>query len=150
MRRKVVQYVAYADSTEPDKGHGTHVAGTILGRRAVNGTEESTGSVDGIAHHAKVALYDIGITGERYLDIPDSVPELMNPGIEAGAKIHSGSWGASTNIYSARGSLFDDFVYDDEDFLIIMAAGNGGRSDGDNTVGSVGSPATAKNIITGE
>lgn len=30
-RRKVIQYVAYADSRDEDGGHGTHVAGTIAG-----------------------------------------------------------------------------------------------------------------------
>ena len=29
LRRKIIQYVAYADSSEDEAGHGTHVCGSI-------------------------------------------------------------------------------------------------------------------------
>ena len=59
-RRKVVQYVPYADNRAEFSSHGTHVAGTIIGRRAVDGRTETEGIADGVAPEAKIAFFDIG------------------------------------------------------------------------------------------
>jgi hypothetical protein len=58
--RKVVQYVALGDDKENGGGHGSHVAGTIAGRRATDGKVESDGDGDGVARAAKLAFFDIG------------------------------------------------------------------------------------------
>lgn len=58
--RKVVQYVARGDNKENAGGHGTHVAGTIAGRRAIDGRTESDGEADGVAKAAQLAFFDIG------------------------------------------------------------------------------------------
>jgi subtilisin family serine protease len=63
--RKVVQYVALGDDKESSGGHGSHVAGTIAGRRATDGKVESDGDGDGVARAAKLAFYDIG-DGKRH------------------------------------------------------------------------------------
>lgn len=68
--RKVVQYYAYTDSTDVLAGHGTHVAGTLVGRRATNGKTESTGQADGIARAAKLAFFDIGSSTTNFLASP--------------------------------------------------------------------------------
>jgi serine protease AprX len=54
------------------------------------------------------------------------------------------SWGAEFNFYTTQARNFDQFVYENDDFLILVAAGNSGAGDAAN---SVGSPATAKNVI---
>ena len=41
--RKIVQYYAFNDDSDVYNGHGTHVAGTIAGKRSVNGKDESNG-----------------------------------------------------------------------------------------------------------
>jgi subtilisin family serine protease len=64
--RKVVQYVAFGDNKENRGGHGSHVAGTIAGRRATDGRVESDGDGDGVARAAKLAFYDIG-DGKKHL-----------------------------------------------------------------------------------
>jgi hypothetical protein len=57
--RKIVQYVAYADSKDSGNGHGTHVAGSIVGQKASDGRQESSGKGDGVAKGAKLSVFDI-------------------------------------------------------------------------------------------
>lgn len=147
-RRKVVQYVPFADDKAQFSSHGTHVAGTIVGRRASNGQTESDGRADGIAPDSKIAFFDIGGGRSGFLSTPNDSTDLFSPGLNAGAKIHSASWGSNFNGYGVQEREFDEFAYNNDDFLIIIAAGNSGsnrfRTDIPNTVGS---PATAKNVI---
>ena len=59
-----MQYVPFGDTSDDISSHGTHVAGTVGGRRAINGDTESTGAVDGIARAAKISFVDVGVSGE--------------------------------------------------------------------------------------
>jgi len=147
-RRKVVQYVPYADGRAEFSSHGTHVSGTIVGRRAIDGRTETNGIADGVAPEAKIAFFDIGDANTRFLSTPNDSEDIFAPGLSAGAKVHSASWGTNFNGYGVQEREFDEFAYENDDFLIVIAAGNSGggqyRTDIPNTVGS---PATAKNII---
>jgi len=144
-RRKVVQYVPQPDTDDSDvyDGHGTHVVGSILAKRSTDGTVggEEAGNLEGMAKDAKVAFFDLG-AGNSCCFVPGDTATLFGPGVDAGAKFHSASWGNSDSSYSFYSSIFDQFAYDNDDFLSIVAAGNSGTS-----LNSVGSPATAKNII---
>uniref|UniRef100_A0A7S4MVU2 subtilisin n=1 Tax=Odontella aurita TaxID=265563 RepID=A0A7S4MVU2_9STRA len=144
-KRKVVQYVSHADSRDDNNGHGTHVVGSILGRRSDDGTSsgETNGLGDGIARDAKIAFFDIGYTNRPYLNVPQNAPNLLDPGRNAGAKIHSASWGSNDNGYGRDERGFDAYLRKNDDFLIIIAAGNSGSRG--NTVGK---PATCKNGIS--
>ena len=73
----------------------------------------------------------------------------MVPGIEfifkkayPTASIHSASWGASYNGFTTDSIGVDNFTFDNDDFVVVIAAGN----DGDGP-GTIGAPATAKNCI---
>ena len=51
---------------------------------------------DGVARGAKVAFFDIGgvnSNGQGYLSVPQSSAAIFDPGYNAGARIHSASWG---------------------------------------------------------
>ena len=125
--RKVVQYFAYVDGTDYFHGHGTHVCGSIVGKKANVNNVESTGMADGIATGAKLAFFDIG-TSFGGLSMPMTSSEILDPGFKkAGAKIHSASWGNNANNYGAQDADFDDYLYDNEDYLILVAAGNSGQ-----------------------
>jgi len=102
--RKVVQYVAHADTGDYNNGHGTHVAGTIAGKR-FDGEE---GAADGIASGAKLAVLDAG-RGTACCIIPSNVLDTGAPH----AKIHSASWGSYTRgQYISRDRIFDQFMYE--------------------------------------
>jgi subtilisin family serine protease len=79
------------------------------------------------------------------LDVP-SASTLFTPGYNAGARIHSASWGTpNINAYTVYDLQIDEYAYENPEFLFVVAAGNGGRGNSANTVAS---PATTKNGIS--
>eukprot|EP00588_Corethron_pennatum_P022092 CAMPEP_0194313632 /NCGR_PEP_ID=MMETSP0171-20130528/10485_1 /TAXON_ID=218684 /ORGANISM="Corethron pennatum, Strain L29A3" /LENGTH=880 /DNA_ID=CAMNT_0039068663 /DNA_START=260 /DNA_END=2901 /DNA_ORIENTATION=- len=100
-----------------------------------------------------------------YFRIPVDTSEILDPGFFlAKANIHSVSWYANyngdvSNQYEYREKDFDEFMYDNDLFLIVTAAGNNGRTcrkiscteDADYTydnMKSLTSPASNKNGLT--
>jgi len=121
-------------------GHGTHVAGTLLGA--------GTGAAalfDGVAPAARLAFYDLLPDCERCgLAVPLELDEtLLRWSYDAGARVHSGSWGAATRgRYNADAAAVDRFAWRERTFLSVFAAGNDGP-----TADSMTSPAVAKNAL---
>jgi len=140
-KRKIVQYIPVADGGDTTRGHGTHVAGSAVGRRATQGTQESTGIADGMARAAKLSVVDIG-TSRGSLSIPRE-STLFTLAYNAGSRIHSASWGGPFNSYGFQERNYDRYISDNDDFLLVIAAGN----DGEEGSGTVGSPATGKNSL---
>lgn len=79
----------------------------------------------------------------------DSVADLVQKQLDDGAAISSNSWGANSNTYNAEARSYDIATRDsgsaagNQPLVFIFAAGNAGPS-----ASSVGTPATAKNVIT--
>lgn len=137
-----MQYRPFVDNRDDEYGHGTHTAGTIAGKRV-----DGRGMADGVAPGAKLAVADIGANGQLSTPLDSDLLRTGRPSGNCGddcAHIHSASWGAELNFYTAQARNFDQFMYDNDDFLILVAAGNSGYGDKPHTVGS---PATGKNII---
>eukprot|EP00977_Amphora_coffeiformis_P002808 scaffold528_cov165-Amphora_coffeaeformis.AAC.20 len=141
LARKVIQYVSFADDSDYANGHGRSIAG----RRSDNGLSERFGDGDGVAKAAKLAFFDIGESNNG-LRVP-LISTVLAAGYEdAGARIHSASWGSPRqNSYSSYDHSADSFMYNNPDFLFIVAAGNSGR---DRPLGSIASPGLNKNGIT--
>jgi hypothetical protein len=141
-QRKVVQYAPFASTGENEaSGHGTHVGGSIVG----SSTTTTQAQHNGIAYNAKIAVYDIGRPNAPSLNLP--LPglheNLFPPSDRVGAQTHCNSWGSASSNYDELSRDFDRFQWENQDFLVLVAAGNSGR-DG---VETVGTPATAKNIV---
>ena len=145
-RRKVVQYEPFVDDKDDPSGHGTHVVGTIVGHRAVDGRTESDGMANGVAKDAKVAFFDCGAGGDS-LSIPADKGRYLGVGTSAGARIHSSSWGSFLvpPKYDSMTRDTDSYLYNDWNFLQVVAAGNSGTA---NKEATIGSPAVAKNVLT--
>ena len=78
--------------------------------------------------------------------IPRDIKYLLETGKEAGAKLHSASWGGKALSYDKMTRDVDDYIYKNQDFLLIVAAGNSGSGGKAQTIMS---PAQAKNALTG-
>ncbi|EKX54911.1 hypothetical protein GUITHDRAFT_44499, partial [Guillardia theta CCMP2712] len=141
--RKIVSYRFFTNSSTDvsDKvgGHGTHVAGSILG----NSLSNSTGPYNGAAPDAKLSFDDVSNDISEAFFLPDDLNTQLFPHSYAlGAKLHSDSWGSDTPQYTSSSKEMDQFMFDHDDFLILVAAGNTGPG-----AGTIGSPATGKNIL---
>ncbi|GAB5367423.1 hypothetical protein AAMO2058_001228800 [Amorphochlora amoebiformis] len=138
-KRKVVMYIAYEDQDDCRDGHGSHCAGSIAGFSTTGDTQGT-----GVAKDAKLAVMDISDSC-RGLKLPnDLISGFLQPMHDnAGARIHSASWGSETSAYTNGARQFDKFIYDNPEHLVFIAAGNSGS----NGLSSVGSPATLKNGI---
>ena len=97
-----------------------------MGHKSIDGTTETSGYADGVAFDAKVAFFDIGLTGRSGLTTPTDVVTMFSPGRAAGARLHSASWGTEDNSYSIQEHNMDNYIYWLDDFLILVAAGNDG------------------------
>lgn len=132
-------------------GHGTHVAGSVLG----GGTSATLGfSVRGTAPRARLILQSVldgfgGLGG-----LPDDLHDLFEtPYVDDDARIHTNSWGniVGDGSYNQNSRELDDFVWNHRDCVICFAAGNEGvdrNANGQVDPRSVTPPGTAKNCIT--
>ena len=138
-RRKVIQYVYNIETDGLDElgGHGTHCAGSIAGNCL------GDGNMNGMAPEAKIAFFDIGLN-DGNLSISPSLTAILQTAYNAGARIHSNSWGNGIPVYGSYSEAIDDFQFNNPYFLTIIAAGN----DGDEGFGSTSNPALAKNDVT--
>jgi hypothetical protein len=134
---------------DPD-GHGTHVAGSVLG----NGVSKVDGPVRGTAPSAKLVLQSVLDSGGGLGGLPDNLNDLFHlPYVTDKARVHTNSWGSTGNfgVYDQQAHEVDEFVYNNRDMLICFAAGNDGEdanSNGQIDPNSVTPPGTAKNCLT--
>jgi serine protease AprX len=132
-------------------GHGTHVAGSVLG----DGTS-SGGAIRGVAPKAKLFFQSL-MDGEGGLGgLPLNLGDLFEQAYQAGARIHNNSWGAATSsAYTVNSTEVDEFAARRRDMLIVISAGNEGQAENPRNAQkghvdwlSIGSPASCKNALT--
>ncbi|ASN53497.1 S8 family serine peptidase [Sinomonas sp. R1AF57] len=139
-----------ANADDPH-GHGTHVAGSVLG----DGTSATMGgAIQGTAPAARLVLQSTLDSAGQLGGLPADLHDLFRPPYDTdGARVHTNSWGSTTPglPYDSSSQEIDDFVWTHQDMVITFAAGNDGADkDRDGLVdgGSIGSQSAAKNCIT--
>ena len=148
-------------AADVDSGHGTHTATSVLGSGGPAGEGRGTApaarlifqALENYATISSVCKAFYGYTDGYYLvGIPTDVRQLFQQGYDSGARIHSNSWGSdAAGAYSTDSLNADDFIWNHRDMTITFSAGNAGidaNSDGVIDAGSMGAPATAKNVIS--
>ncbi len=124
-------------------GHGTHVAGSIVGNGSM-----SEGEVKGMAPGAKLVFYSDSDEKGNISPKAD-IYKLWKDAYKNGARINSYSAGVSGShgAYLQGAQLVDQFLWENRDAVTLIAAGNEGDEYEDEFM-TVTSPATAKNAIT--
>ncbi len=137
------------DASDPH-GHGTHVAGSVLGDGAASG-----GRIRGTAPKAKLFFQSLLDAQGGLGGLPFDLVDLFEEAWQAGARIHNNSWGAATqSMYTLNSIEVDEFVARRRDMLIVISAGNEGTAAAPQRSQpgfvdwlSIGSPASAKNAL---
>lgn len=146
-------------AVDVDSGHGTHTAGSVLSAGAPNGIGKGAAPAAQLVFQAVenwatmkgiCALYYSN--GYYLTGLPADLNQLYQQAYNAGARVHSNSWGsAAAGDYTTESAQSDTFMWNNRDMLITFSAGNEGvdaNSDGVIDNDSIGSPATAKNVLT--
>ncbi len=145
-----------------DSGHGTHTAVSVLGDGGPAGEGKGAAPAAGLVFQATEnwATIDFicqlfgGWPAQGYFltGLPDDLGDMYQQAYADGARVHSNSWGsAQAGAYTIDSANTDDFMWNNPDMAITFSAGNEGYDfdlDGVVDADSLGSPATAKNVIT--
>ncbi|MFD3162991.1 S8 family serine peptidase [Herpetosiphon sp. NSE202] len=174
-RIQATHVLSTGSNWDDNHGHGTHVAGSIAGNGALSGSNPAshsyTSSMAGIAPEAKLVVqaFEADANG-NIVGLPTDFYPMYQQAYNAGARIHSNSWGdltgpitdteASYGGYPYSAQRTDQFLWEHPDYTMLFGAGNSGA---DGEVGDLGfctggngvvdpdsllTPATAKNVIT--
>ena len=144
------------DWTDTD-GHGTHVAGSVLGSGVRSGSNPAghsyTNSHAGLAPEALLVFQSLEDSGGGLGGIPDDLNQLFQQAYDYGARVHTNSWGAPVaGQYTTDSSAADQFMWSHPEMTILFSAGNSGTdvsaANGVIDNDSIGAPGTAKNVIT--
>lgn len=137
-----------AKSWEDPMGHGTHVAGSIASRGTASG-----GKLKGGAYSAELIPEGMWSPIIDNLTVPPKLAQLFGPAMNDGATIHTNSWGKAADFgaYDSMAVQADEFLFQNPSFMVMFAAGNSGVDKNKNGVidpNSIGTPGTAKNVLT--
>lgn len=123
---------------------GTWCAGSSIGK-CIEGEKKFRGAeaYNGLAPEAKFTMFDVQSHDKMF--VPALYDIVLPPAYNAGARVHSNSWGCrGVTVYTSKALDVDTFMYENPDFLFVVAAGNDGALGMD----SVGSPGVSKNALT--
>jgi subtilisin family serine protease len=154
LRGRVTGFQWYGSITDGSDGygHGTHCAGIVAGNAATGEKDPDSGAFYGLGVASGANLFVERIFDDNANEAsPFPTDEtLTHDATRHGAKIGSNSWGNDVQgDYDTDAAQFDELVRDsdastpgDQPYILEFSAGNAGP--GSQTIGS---PATAKNVI---
>ena len=144
-----------------NSGHGTHVAGSVLGNGKQSGSDplnqDYVSSYAGVAPEAELIFQAVEDNSTELLTgIPSDLNELFDQARTAaptGAHIHTNSWGASAaGAYTSFSEDVDQNAWTNKSFTILFSAGNEGvDSNGDGIIDlySIGSTGHSQKLHYG-
>jgi subtilisin family serine protease len=144
-------YAFFRPRASDHTGHGTHVAGSVLGDDVLqDGTR-----IRGVAPRATLVMQSV-VNADGDFTPPTDLDQLFRPPYrDDGARVHSNSWLSGIvidhGVYTQQSREVDKFVWEHRDLVICFAVGNDGTDDsqtGRISPGSISPPSTAKNCIS--
>jgi len=144
-QRKIVSYYTlYGNDQDIEEGHGTAVAGIIVGKAITGNTD-----ANGIAEDAKLHVVDASKGGD-VINPPSSPRDIFaamyNNG--AGAKIANGSFSTNYSVYKTSCKMYDDELFGTyQEIAYVASAGNKGANGSVSRMETIGNPAACKNTI---
>jgi len=156
------QTVVNDGSIDVDSGHGTHTAGSVLSDGGATGLGQGVAPAASLVFQSTENWATItsfcqifgGYPANGYFltGLPSDLKTMYQQAYNTGARIHSNSWGAAlAGDYTVDSANTDSFIWTNRDMVITFSAGNEGTDANSNGVvdnDSIGSPATAKNVLT--
>lgn len=130
LHRKLLAY--YGMGINPAFGyHGTHVGCTLSGKQVT----ETNPDLKGLAYESKMVFQHYnGVTVMGVFDAYDRFSVAHNDG----ARVHNNSWGNNETVYNQWAHDIDEFTWDNEDDLVLVAVIN---------ASIVRAPENAKNCL---
>lgn len=116
-------------AADDDSGHGTHVAGTVLG----DGTDDS--AYTGMAPDARLHFQALEVECTqadsegnffRLLGIPSDYDDLWSGAESQGSRVHTNSWGGGSMDYDVTARMIDEGGVNYPNMTLLFAAGNAG------------------------
>ncbi|MBN1848264.1 MAG: S8 family serine peptidase [Deltaproteobacteria bacterium] len=158
-RSRIIEMIDLSGDGAADvsSGHGTHVAGSVLGNGLMSGSNPGSNIFPpscfaGMAPKANLVFQAIGTDSGLLSGIPLDLKDLFSQADRAGADLHTNSWGGTEgSVYSAYSEDVDQYMWDHPHFLILFPVGNNGADlDEDGIVDGhhIDYPATAKNCLS--
>ena len=154
--RKVLAYWILPGATAYDNNascnsssteyHGTHTSGSAVGDSDAHPSTPSDPGVDigdGMAPNAQLLFQDGGNDLTGCLTGLGDIYNMLLQALRGGARLHSNSWGGSTQgAYTSDDFAVDRFLFDHEEMTVFFSAGN------DYKANTTGSPANSKSAVT--
>lgn len=121
--RKIVRYETLADSGDPPRGHGTHVAGILAGDAICDDCAISM--YNGHAPHAKIFMADAGYMKTPLQLIPDlRLRYVVDLAKRLNVSVMSNSWGFPPGGKEGYRTMFDRIAHENRDISFFFGAGN--------------------------
>ncbi len=151
--RKVTAYYvpvgATGDSSDNGINHGTHVSGTVAGDDGTwhvydgdpFGSGGAAGPHDGQAFDGTLQVQDLSPDGFFVYPPPD-LHTMYQEALDQNSTFHTNSWGSCCSSYIPEAAQTDDFLWTNQQFVVLYAAGNAGPG-----LFSLNPFADAKNVI---